>query len=150
MPGIVPLSRDPGQRPAALPRYPPADPVENSPINLLLGATPEDLPDGRVRLRLAVRPEFANETGATHGGVAAFLLDGAMGRAMVRTLGPGENCATVQLSLQFLSPARGLLTAEARIVRRGRGVAFVESDCTGEDGKLVARAPRTRALLENR
>ncbi|MCI0588063.1 MAG: PaaI family thioesterase [Planctomycetes bacterium] len=124
--------------------------MENSPINLLLGATPEDLPDGRVRLRLGVRPEFANETGATHGGVAAFLLDGAMGRAMVRTLAPGESCATVQLSLQFLSPARGLLTAEARIVRRGRRVAFLEADCKGEDGKLVGRAQGTWALFEKR
>ncbi|HET6202432.1 MAG TPA: PaaI family thioesterase [Planctomycetota bacterium] len=124
--------------------------MENSPINRLLGASPEDLPDGRVRLRLAVRPDFENEVGMTHGAIPALLLDGAMGRAMVRTLGPGETCATVQLSLQFLSPARGLLTAEARVVRRGRRVAFLEADCRGEDGALVARAHGTWALSEKR
>ena len=124
--------------------------MENSPINRFLGAAPEDLPDGRVRLRLVVRPEFMNEVGVVHGGIPAFLLDGAMGRAMGLTLGPGETCATVQLSCQFLRPARGALTAEAKIVRRGRRVAFVEADCRDEEGGLVARAHGTWALFEKR
>jgi uncharacterized protein (TIGR00369 family) len=124
--------------------------VENSPINRHLGATPEDLPDGRVRLRLAVRPEFVNEVGVVHGGIPTFLLDGAMGRAMSRTLAPDESCATIQLSVQFLLPARGVLTAEARIVRRGKRAAFAEAECVGGDGRVVARAHGVWALFEKR
>jgi uncharacterized protein (TIGR00369 family) len=115
----------------------------HSPINAALGIQTEDLPDGRVRLSLALDSTHLNEVGFVHGGVAALLLDGAMGRSVVRTLQPGQGCATVQLSVQYIAPAEGRIAALARIVRRGRSTAFVEAECTGADGTIVARAHGT-------
>jgi uncharacterized protein (TIGR00369 family) len=121
----------------------PASAALHSPINAALGIQTEDLPDGRVRLSLETGPEHLNEVGLVHGGVSALLLDGAMGRCVGRTLAPGQSCATVQLSVQFLAPAEGRLAALARVVRRGRTTAFMEAECTRADGTLVARAHGT-------
>lgn len=121
---------------------PPRGPLR-SPMNEKLGIRAEDLADGRVRLELEVDEGFHSEGGRTHGGILALMLDGAMGRCLERTLAPGESCATVQLSVQFLAPATGLLTTLARIVRRGRTAAFLEAECERAEGTLVARAHGT-------
>lgn len=115
----------------------------HSPINAALGIRTEDLPDGTVRLSLVTGPQHVNEVGIVHGGMAALLLDGAMGRCCGRTLAPGQMCATVQLSVQYLAPAEGTLSALGRVVRRGRATAFLEGECTRSDGTLVARAHGT-------
>lgn len=118
----------------------------HSPINSRLGIATEDLPDGRVRLTLATDPSLHNEVDFVHGGIVMLLVDGAMGRAMVRTLEPGQVCATVQFSNQFLAPAQGKLHALGRVVRRGRSIGFAEGEVTREDGTLVARAQGTWAI----
>ena len=115
----------------------------HSPINAKLGIRAEDLDDGRVRLALETDASHHNEVGIVHGGIAALLLDGAMGRCVGRTLAPGESCATVQLSVQYLAPAEGRLAAVGRVVRRGRSTAFMEAECTRPDGTVVARAHGT-------
>jgi acyl-CoA thioesterase len=115
----------------------------HSPINAALGIQTEDLPDGRVRLSLALDGSHVNEVGLVHGGVSALLLDGAMGRCVGRTLEPGQRCATVQLSVQYLAPAEGRITAVGRVVRRGRTTAFMEAECSRADGTIVARAHGT-------
>ena len=124
----------------------PASPALHSALNARLGISTEDLPDGSVRLGLDSDPSLCSEGGRLHGGILATLLDGAMGRCVGRTLEAGQDCATVQLSVQFLAPAEGRLTAWGRMVRRGRSVAFLESECTRADGTLVARAHGTWAI----
>jgi uncharacterized protein (TIGR00369 family) len=111
-----------------------------SPFNERFGIQSEDLVDGSVALSLPTDASLHNEIGAVHGGVAMLLLDGAMGRAAGRTLEPGQGCATIQFTAQFLAPAQGRLRAVGRVVKRGRNVAFLEGECTREDGMLVARA----------
>jgi len=118
----------------------------HSPINDALGIEVEDLADGRVRLSLATSPEHHSEGGRVHGGVAALLLDGAMGRSCGRTLTAGQSCATVQLSVQYVAAAEGRVSAIGRVVHRGRSVAFLEGECTRADGTLVARAHGTWAI----
>jgi uncharacterized protein (TIGR00369 family) len=115
----------------------------HSPINAALGIVHEDLPDGRVRLALETNASHVNEVGLVHGGITALLLDGAMGRCVGRMLAPGQKCATVQLSIQYLAPASGRLEAVCRVVRRGRTTAFMDAECTRTDGTLVARAHGT-------
>ncbi|QDU85288.1 hypothetical protein Pla163_24160 [Planctomycetes bacterium Pla163] len=118
-----------------------------SPVNEHLGLDTIDHDDGTVELRLACGPEHTNEVGIVHGGLTSFLLDGAMGRAIGRTLEAGGSCATVQLSVQFLAPARGTIAAVGRVTKRGRRVAFAEAECRRlDDGELVARAHGTWAV----
>jgi uncharacterized protein (TIGR00369 family) len=124
--------------------------VPPSPINAMLGIETADLADGSVQLTLATGSDHHNEVGLVHGGIAALMLDGAMGRAVGRTLEPGQICATVQLSVQYLAPAHGTLVARSIEVRRGRTTAFMEAECTREDGKVVARAHGTWVVRPGR
>lgn len=117
-----------------------------SPLNALLGVAVTDLDSGEVRLELEPTDEHRNELGAVHGAVVTALLDGAMGRAVGRSLGGQGTCATVQLSVQFMAPAEGRLTAESRSLRIGGRVAFMEAECLGPDGRTVARAHGTWAI----
>lgn len=117
-----------------------------SPFNGLLGIDVEDLESGACRLTLTPKEEHRNELGSVHGGLVTTLLDGAMGRAAGRLVGPDGFCATTQLSVQFLEPAEGELVAESKITRAGGRVAFVEAECRRADGLLVARAQGVWAL----
>lgn len=117
--------------------------IPRSPVNDLLGVRVTDHDDGSVELALATTTDHNNEVGLVHGGIVGFLLDGAMGRAVGRTLEPGQICATVQLSVQYLLPAAGTISARSRTLRRGRTTAFMEAECVREDGKVVARGHGT-------
>lgn len=132
------MNDDPRQAGREIPRV--------SPLNRLLGVDVVDLEDGEVELTLEPSDVHRNELGALHGGVVSSLLDGAMGRAVGRSLGGAGTCATVQLSVQFLAPAEGRLTARSRRVRIGGRVAFMEAECRNDQGVLVARAHGTWAL----
>ena len=118
----------------------------HSPIHEKLGVAAEELPDGTIALSLATDASWHNEIGLVHGGVAMLLLDGAMGRAIGRMLEPGQRCATIQFSTQFLLPAEGQLRAVGRVVKRGRTVAFLEGECRRGDGSVIARAQGSWAI----
>lgn len=123
----------------------------HSPVNEHLSIETLDHEDGTVELRLATGPEHTNEVGIVHGGLTSFLLDGAMGRAVGRTLEVGGICGTTQLSVQFLERATGTLSAIGRVTKRGRTVAFAEAECRrSDDGAIVARAHGTWFVKEPR
>jgi len=122
----------------------------HSPLNATLGIRSIDHPDGTSSLEIDADERFHNEVGIVHGGLTMLLLDGAMGRTVGRTLAAGEGCGTVQFSNQFLEPAQGRLRAQARIVRRGQRLVFVEGQCFREDGVCVARAQGTWAVFRLR
>src|SRR5262245_40584698 len=61
---------------------------------------------------------------ALHGGVLSALIDTAGGAAAWAALSSGESVSTVDLSVDFLEPARvaGPLRAEAELIRKGNRV----------------------------
>jgi uncharacterized protein (TIGR00369 family) len=97
-----------------------------------------DARDGRTRLRLALGPEHANNLGIAHGGVICTLLDVALGTAA--RLNAGRPVVTLDMQTRFLSPGRGVLTAEGRVTRAGGSVTFCEAEIRDADGALVATA----------
>ena len=67
-----------------------------------------------------------------------------MGYAYAATLGEGETFTTIELKINFFRPVRkATLTAEARVVKAGSAVGYVEYDVKDQTGKLVARAAST-------
>jgi len=86
--------------------------------------------------------------GTLHGGILCDIADAAMGMAFVTTLAPEESFTTVTLSIQFFRPVwQPFLRAEARVVKRGKNVGYVECDVTDQDGKHVAKASSTCFVL---
>jgi uncharacterized protein (TIGR00369 family) len=72
-----------------------------------------------------------------------------MGFAYAATLGAGETFTTVELKISFLRAVRkATLTAEARVVKAGSTLGYVECDVEDQAGRLVARAASTCMRLK--
>ena len=114
------------------------------PIARLLGFVVKAIEPGHAVFEMAADERHHNPMGTLHGGVYCDLADAAMGYAYAATLGEGETFTTVELKINFLRAVRqGRLTAEARVVKAGDAVGYVECDVKDQTGRLVARAAST-------
>lgn len=117
--------------------------VPTSPFVGHLGIELVDLAEGRARLKLPFRDELATIGTVVHGGAIATLLDTA---AMAASWAGAElpehlRGSTVDLSVSYLAPADGRdVTADARVVRRGRRLVTVQADARTDDAVHVATA----------
>ena len=104
----------------------------------------EELGQGTARLSVPVEKHLTNSMGTVHGGVIMSLLDIALCTA-ARTLHPGSiGAITIDMSTSFLDGGSGArLLAEARVLKDGRTMSFVEAEARNEDGTLVAKAIAT-------
>ena len=104
----------------------------------------EELGKGTARLSLPVEERLKNSLGTAHGGVIMSLLDVAMCTA-ARTLHPDSvGVVTIDMSTSFIGGGLGAkLFADARVLRDGRSMSFVEAEAKNEDGSLVAKAIAT-------
>lgn len=102
------------------------------------------LGQGSARLSLPIEPQMTNSLGTVHGGAIMSLLDVAVCTA-ARTLHPDSiGVITIDLSVSFIGGAAGKrLFADARVLKDGRSMSFVEGEATNEDGSLVAKAIAT-------
>ena len=93
---------------------------------------------------MPIEPHLVNSLGTAHGGVIMSLLDVALCTA-ARTLHPESiGVITIDLSTSFIGGASGKkLYADARVMRDGRSMSFVEAEAKNEDGSLVAKAIAT-------
>ena len=92
---------------------------------------------GHVRLSVQVAEEHKNNLGIAHGGVILTLLDIALGSA-ARTAA-GVPVMTIDMHSAFLSPGRGELFGEGRVLRQGRSLIFSEGEVRDAEGNLVAK-----------
>jgi uncharacterized protein (TIGR00369 family) len=104
----------------------------------------EELGKGTAKLSLPVEKHLTNSLGTVHGGVIMSLLDVALCTA-ARTLHPDSvGVVTIDLSTSFIGGGTGArLLAEARVLKDGRTMSFVEAEARNEDGSLVAKAIAT-------
>ncbi|MBV9394657.1 MAG: PaaI family thioesterase [Methylobacteriaceae bacterium] len=103
------------------------------------GIEPVSSEPGRTRLRVKLEDHHMNQLGIAHGGVTMTLIDVALGTA-ARSGADKSAVMTLDIQTQFISPGRGTLEAEGRIVKAGRSLVFVEADVHDEEGTLVAKA----------
>ena len=104
----------------------------------------ETLGEGSARLSLPIELHLTNSIGTVHGGVIMSLLDVALCTA-ARTLHPDSlGVITIDMSTSFIGGGSGArLLAEARVLKNGRTMIFVEGEAKNEDGSLVAKAIAT-------
>jgi uncharacterized protein (TIGR00369 family) len=103
---------------------------------------------GASRFEMDADERHWNPMGTLHGGVLCDLSDVAMGFAFASTLEDGESFTTLELKINYLRPVRRAhLTANARVVSRGRTVGLVECEVTDENNKLIARVTSTCLVL---
>jgi uncharacterized protein (TIGR00369 family) len=118
------------------------------PIGRLLGFVLKVIEPGRAVFEMEADERHHNPMGTPHGGVYCDLADAAMDYAYAGTLGEGETVTTIELKINFLRAVRkATLTAQARVVKAGSTVGYVECDVKDQTGKLVARAASTCMTL---
>lgn len=104
---------------------------------------------GRVRVAFRGRDEFLNPAGFVQGGFLTAMMDDAMGLCVVTATGGANYMSTISLTTVFLAPARaGRMEAEARVVRLGGTIGFLEASLTAPDGTEVARASAQVRLVK--
>lgn len=112
----------------------------------LLGMRLLEVDEGRVVFGVEPAESHYNAMGVAHGGLAATLLDSALGCA-INTLAPaGTLFTTLELKVNFTRPIRretGPVRCEGRVLHMGRRVATAEGRIVDARGKLYAHGTTT-------
>ncbi|MFB6752541.1 PaaI family thioesterase [Streptomyces sp. NPDC056353] len=125
-------------------------PTDIPSIGRLLGMRFDEVDHGRIVISLDTRPDFANPLGTVHGGIAATLLDSAMGCAVHTTLPAGAGYTTLELKVNYIRAASTdgvTLTAEGTVIHAGRRTATAEGKVLDGQGRLMAHATTTCMIL---
>ena len=114
------------------------------PVSRLIGFALKSLESGHAVFELLVDERHHNPMGTLHGGIYCDLADAAMGYAYASTLGEGESFTTIELKINFLRAVRkATLLADARVLKAGSTLGYVECEVTDHTGNLVAKATST-------
>jgi uncharacterized protein (TIGR00369 family) len=122
-----------------------------APLQVTLGFQLAAVSDGFARFELTPGEHLHNSVGVVHGGVAATLLDSAMGAAVMTTLDAvtGYTTATLTVHLTRAISSRTVkVAAEGWVVHRGSRLVTAEGRLTDEQGRLLAHGMATCALVE--
>jgi len=123
--------------------------VPSSPFVVLVGLSLDVVEEDHVVMTLPFRDEVVTIGTTVHGGAIASLIDSAASCAGWATPDPPENMrgSTVALNVTYLAAANGTdLRAEARVLRRGKSLSFIDVDVTDVDGRLLAKGTATYKL----
>lgn len=121
----------------------PTEAANDIPFSQHLGVQTLLREPGHVTLALDLRPEHMNSWESAHGGVTMSLLDLALGMALRATTPDNRGVATVELKVNFISPGRGRLVADGRVLHRGNSLSVCEGEVRDAGGHLVAKAMGT-------
>ncbi len=114
--------------------------MTNEPFFELLGLQPEEVTPEFCRMRLPFKADLQQARGLVHGGAIASLIDSAAVLAIKAASTDIIGGATVSMTVNYLAPAQQIdLIAEARIIRRGRSIVFLDVDVLAPDGERVAK-----------
>jgi uncharacterized protein (TIGR00369 family) len=104
---------------------------------------------GIAVLTMPVRPDMHNGVGWLQGGMLVAIADEAMALALYPLLEKTEGIATIAESTSFIRGVRkGTVHAEARVIRKGRRVAFMEAEVWADEGEktLLSRTTASFAI----
>ena len=120
------------------------------PMHHLLGIVPTEATLGAASCAMPLSGWLATPFGWPQGGFIVLLADLALGLATQTTLAKGEGMASVDIKVNFLRPVAGdgsMLEARAKVVHRGRSLTVGTAEVLGADGRPVALATGSAALI---
>jgi len=120
------------------------------PIALLLGFDIDEVEEGRVVFTAETGEHQYNPIGMVHGGIAATLLDSAMGCAVHSRLPRGRGYTTLEIKVNYVRAIKresGPLRAIGTVVHMGGKTATAEARLLDCEGQLVAHATTTCMLF---
>ena len=120
------------------------------PIARLLDFALVEARDGFAAFEVKPQEFHYNPTGSVHGGLAATVLDSALGCAVLSTLPTGVGYTTAELHVNLvraITKDTPLLRAEATVLHRGRTISTAQATLKDAAGKLYAHGTTTCAIL---
>jgi len=103
-----------------------------------------DSETGFARIAYDLGEPHFNRFGALHGGAIACVMDDVLAVAAGLVLQWGEIAPTLEMKVSYLSqggPGRHI--AEAKAIKRGRQINFLEATLTNADGRVIATSTAT-------
>ena len=103
-----------------------------------------DAETGFARIAYGLGEPHFNRFGALHGGAIACVMDDVLAVAAGLVLNWGEIAPTLEMKVSYLAQgAAGRHIAEARVLKRGRQINFLDATLVSDSGKLIATATAT-------
>ena len=103
-----------------------------------------DVEEGWVKIGYDLGQTHFNRFGALHGGSIACVMDDVLAVAAGMMAKWGEIAPTLEMKVSYLNQGgAGKHVAEAKVLKRGRQINFLEASLMREDGKVVATATAT-------
>jgi len=102
----------------------------------------------KIKVGFQTRKEFRNPAGIIQGGIIAAMIDDAFGPMCIMASGRTKIPLTLDLNISYMAAGHhGKFVCEARIIRQGKSISFVEGELFNAAGELVARATSTVRLI---
>lgn len=113
--------------------------VLDVPLLKFVGARFGGWSDDTAIVVLDVGPNALNANDKLHGGVICTLLDVTAYLALLPTLEPPETAVTHNMNTAFFAAASANdgMRFEARVLHRGRSIAFIESEARVGDKRIA-------------
>jgi uncharacterized protein (TIGR00369 family) len=122
------------------------------PLAALMNFDLVELREGHAVFAVEPAEYHYNPIGVVHGGLAATLLDSAMGCAVHSTLPAGTGYTTLEIKVNFIramSANTGRVRCEAKIIHAGRQTATAEGRVVDNSGKLYAHGTTTCLIVRS-
>jgi uncharacterized protein (TIGR00369 family) len=122
------------------------------PIGVLMNFNITELSEGRAVFTVEPAEYHYNPIGVVHGGLAATLLDSAMGCAVHSTLPAGGGYTTLEIKVNYVRPMTaetGRVRCEAKVIHVGGRTASAEGRVVDESGKLYAHGTTTCMIFRS-
>ena len=120
--------------------------IPRPPISNTLDFVLESASEGRATFVVTPQEFHYNPIGVVHGGLAATLLDSALGCAVQTMLPAGCGYTTLELHVNLvraITRDTGILRAESEVVHVGRTVATAQARLIDGSGKIYAHGTTT-------
>lgn len=111
----------------------------------------KDVQTGLFEHTMEVTDVLKNRFGILHGGVTATFIDTAMGATVLSLTGSTNGAVTINLKVDFITPAQsGRLTAMTEVIREGKTIIVLQTRVYDEEQAIVATATGTFYRLRHR
>jgi uncharacterized protein (TIGR00369 family) len=124
--------------------------IPAAPIMRLIDMQSAEVGEGKAAFTCVIGEQHYNALGVVHGGIAATLLDTALGCAVHTMLPMGVGYTTLELHVNYVRPIAiqtGMVRAEGEVIHIGRSVATAQARLIDAAGKLYAHATTTCMIL---
>jgi uncharacterized protein (TIGR00369 family) len=122
------------------------------PIGALLNFKLDEVSEGYAVFSVVPEEFHYNPIGVVHGGLAATLLDSAMGCAVHSALPAGAGYTTLEVKVNFIramTADTGRVRCEGKLIHLGTRTATAEGRVIGSAGKLYAHGTTTCLIFRS-